>query len=136
MLDPTILGPEVADWVDDWSPQESTPFEEDVTSEQNQTLALMSPDDVKRADCVQQSESLAVEANRTLAQDRTALAAASFLHTTFPQNEKDQPTVLHPRIVAGADTMLGAVSKSSDRRHSHQDSDKITDTGENEVYMM
>ena len=68
--------PEAADWVDDWSPQESTPIVGDVTVEQCQTLASMSPDDVMSADCVQLAEALAVEANRTLAQARTAVSAA------------------------------------------------------------
>ena len=73
VLHPTISEPEVVDWDDDWSPQESTPFVEDVTSGQSQTLAL-SPDDVMPARCVHQAEALAVGAPRTLAQARTAVA--------------------------------------------------------------
>ena len=90
VLHPTISEPEVVDWEDDWSPQESRPFVEDVTFGQSQTLALGSPDDVMPARCVHQADSLAVEAPRTLAQARTAVAAVkknsqrfSFLHPTL-----------------------------------------------------
>ena len=73
VLHPTISEPEVVDWVDDWSPQESRPFVEDVTFGQPNTGIVT--DDVMPARCVHQAEALAVGAPRTLAQARTAVAA-------------------------------------------------------------
>ena len=99
VLDPTIPELEVVERVVYWSPQEQTPFVEEVTSEQSQTLALLSPDDVTLADCVQQAEALAVEANRTLAPARTATAAAKqhrsgvFLPSNAPASRKSKSKV-------------------------------------------
>ena len=73
--DPSIPEPEVMDWSEDWSYSESSPCAEDVFLEQSQVLALTS-DDASSAECVQQAEVLVAEANRTLAQARSAVASA------------------------------------------------------------
>ena len=75
MLDPSIPEPDVMDWSEDWSSSESSPCAEDVFPEQSQVLALTS-DDVSSPECVQQDEVLVAEANRTLAQARSAVASA------------------------------------------------------------
>ena len=61
------------DWSEDWS--ESSPCAEDVFPEQSQALALIS-DDVSSPECVQQAKVLVAEANRKLAQARSAVASA------------------------------------------------------------
>ena len=61
------------DWSEDWSYSESSPCAEDVFPEQSQVQALTS-DDASSPECVQQAEVL--EANRTLAQARSAVASA------------------------------------------------------------
>ena len=63
------------DLSEDWSYSESSPCAEDVFPEQRQVLALPS-DDVSSPECVQQAEVLVAEANRTLAQARSAVASA------------------------------------------------------------
>ena len=75
VLDPSIPEPDVMDWSEDWSYSESSPCAEDVFPEQSQVLALTS-DDVSSPECVQQAEVLLAEANRTLAQARSAVASA------------------------------------------------------------
>ena len=75
MLDPSIPEPDVVDSSEDWSNFESSPCAENVFSEQSQALALIS-DDVSSPECVQQAEVLVTEANRTLAQARSAVAQA------------------------------------------------------------
>ena len=75
VLDPSIPEPDVMDWSEDWSYSESSPCAEDVFPEQSQVLALTS-DDVSSPECVQQAEVLVAEANRTLAQARSAVASA------------------------------------------------------------
>ena len=75
MLDPSIPEPDVMDWSEDYSFSESSPCAEDVFPEQSQVLALTS-DDVSSPECVQQAEVLVAEANRTLAQARSAVASA------------------------------------------------------------
>ena len=69
VLDPSIPEPDVMDWSEDWSYSESSPCA------QCQALALIS-EDVSSPECVQQAEVLAAEANRTLAQARSAVASA------------------------------------------------------------
>ena len=75
MLDPSIPEPDVMDWSEDWSYSESSPCAEDVSPEQSQVLALTSHD-VSSPECVQQAEVMVAEANRTLAQARSAVASA------------------------------------------------------------
>ena len=75
VLDPSIPEPDVMDWSEDWSYSESSPCAEDVFPEQSQVLALPS-DDASSPECVQQAEVLVAEANRTLAQARSAVASA------------------------------------------------------------
>ena len=75
VLDPSIPAPDVMDWSEDWSYSESSPCAEDVFPEQSQVLALTS-DDASSPECVQQAEVLVAEANRTLAQARSAVASA------------------------------------------------------------
>ena len=78
VLDPSILEPE------DWSYHDSSPCAEDVFPEQRQALALIY-EDVSSPDCVQQAEVLAAEADRTLAQARSAVASAKQHHSgVFP----------------------------------------------------
>ena len=72
MLGWSIPEPDVMDWSEDWSYPESSPCAED---EQSQVPAL-TPDDVSSPECVQQAEVLVAEANRTLAQARSAVASA------------------------------------------------------------
>ena len=67
--------PDVMDWSEDWSYSESSPCAEDVSPEQSEVLVLTS-DDVSSPECVQQAEVLVAEANRTLAQARSAVASA------------------------------------------------------------
>ena len=67
VLDPSIPEPDVMDWSEDWS--YSFP-------EQSQVLALTS-DAASSPDCVQQAGVLVSEANRTLAQARSAVASAT-----------------------------------------------------------
>ena len=73
VLDPSIPEPDVMDWSEDWSYSESSPYAEDVCPEQSQVLTS---DDVSSPECVQQAEVLVAEANRTLAQARSAVASA------------------------------------------------------------
>ena len=75
MLDPSILVLDVMDWSEDWSYSESSPCAEDVFPEQSQALALIS-DDASSPECVQQAEVLVAEANRTLAQARSAVGVS------------------------------------------------------------
>ena len=75
VLDPSIPAPDVMDWSEDWSYSESSPCAEDVFPEQSQVPAL-TPDDASSPECVQQVETLVAEANRTLAQARSAVASA------------------------------------------------------------
>ena len=75
VLDPSIPEPDVMDWSEDWSYSESSPCAEGVFLEQSQVLALTS-DDASSPECVQQAEVLVAEANRTLAQARSAVASA------------------------------------------------------------
>ena len=75
VLDTSIPEPDVMDWSEDWSYSESSPCAEDVFLEQSQAMALIS-DDVSSPECVQQAEVLVAEANRTLAQARSAVASA------------------------------------------------------------
>ena len=75
VLDPSIPEPDVMDWSEDWSYSESSPCAEDVSPEQSPALALIS-DDVSSPESVQQAEVLVAEANRTLAQARSAVASA------------------------------------------------------------
>ena len=63
------------DWSEDWSYSESSLCAEDVFPEQSQVPALTS-DDASSPECVQQAEVLVAEANRTLAQARSAVASA------------------------------------------------------------
>ena len=63
------------DWSEDWSYSESSPCAEDVFPEQSQVLAL-TLDDLSSPECVQQAEVLVAEANRKLAQARSAVASA------------------------------------------------------------
>ena len=71
----SILELDVTDWSEDWSCYEPSPCIEDVVPDKSQALALVS-DDVSTPQCVQQAEVLAAEANRTLAQARSAVASA------------------------------------------------------------
>ena len=75
VLNPSIAEPHVMAWSEDWSNHESSPCAEDVFPEQSQVLALTS-DDASSPECVQQAEVLVAEANRTLAQARSAVASA------------------------------------------------------------
>ena len=75
VLDPSIPAPDVMDWSEDWSYSKSSPCAEDVFPEQSQVLALTS-DDASSPECVQQAEVLVAEANRTLAQARSAVSSA------------------------------------------------------------
>ena len=75
VLDPSIPELDVMDWSEDWSYSESSPCAEDVFPEQSQVQALTS-DDASSPECVQQAEVLVAEANRTLAQARSAVASA------------------------------------------------------------
>ena len=75
VLDPSIPAPDVMDWSEDWSYSESSSCAEDVFPEQSQVLALTA-DDASSPECVQQAEVLVAEANRTLAQARSAVASA------------------------------------------------------------
>ena len=75
VLDPSIPAPDVMDWSEDWSYSESSPCAEDVFPELSQVLALTS-DDASSPECVQQAEVPVAEANRTLAQARSAVASA------------------------------------------------------------
>ena len=74
--DPSIPEPDVMDWSEDWSYSESSPCAEDVFPEQSQVPALTS-DDASSPECVQKGEVLVAEANRTLAQARSAVASAT-----------------------------------------------------------
>ena len=71
---PSIPEPDVMDWSEDWSYSESSPCAS-VFPEQSQVLVLTS-DDASSPECVQQAEVLVAEANRTLAQARSAVASA------------------------------------------------------------
>ena len=82
VLDPSISEPDVMDWSEDWSYSESSPCTEDVFHKQSQVLALIS-DDVPSPEYVQQAEVLVAEANRTLAQARSAVASAKQNCTGF-----------------------------------------------------
>ena len=73
VLDPSIPEPDVVDLSEDWSSYEPSPCAENVFLEQSRALALIS-EDVSSPECVQQAEVLAVEANRALAQGRSAVA--------------------------------------------------------------
>ena len=75
VLDPSIPEPHVMDRSEDWSNHESSPCAEHVFPEQSQALALIS-EDLSSPKCVQLAEVLAVEADRTLAQARSAVASA------------------------------------------------------------
>ena len=75
VLDPSIPEPDVMEWSQDWSYSESSPCAEGVLPEQSQVQALTS-DDASSPECVQQAEVLVAEANRTLAQLRSAVASA------------------------------------------------------------
>ena len=75
VLDPSIPELDVMDWSEDWSYSESSLCTEDVFRKQSQVLALIS-DDVTSPEYVQQAEVLVAEANRTLAQARSAVASA------------------------------------------------------------
>ena len=75
VLDPSIPEPDVMDWSEDWWNYESSPCAGDVFPAQSQVLALTS-DDASSLECVQQGEVLVAEANRTLAQARSAVASA------------------------------------------------------------
>ena len=61
---------------------ESSPCAEHVFPEQSAALALIS-EDVSSPECVQQAEVLAAEANRTLAQARSAVASAILSRSGF-----------------------------------------------------
>ena len=74
MLDPSIPAPDVIDWSEDCSFQESPLCAEGACPEQSQSLALISPADVASTECGQLAE--AVEADRTLAQARSPVATA------------------------------------------------------------
>ena len=80
VLDPSILAPDVMDWSEVWSYSESSPCAEDVFPERSQVLALTS-DDASSPECVQQAEVLVAEANRTLAQARSAVASAKHIRS-------------------------------------------------------
>ena len=82
VLDRSIPEPDVMDWSEDWSYSESSPCAEDVFPEQSQVLALTS-DDASSPECVQQAEVLVAEANRTLAQARSAVASAKLKSQWF-----------------------------------------------------
>ena len=75
VLDPSIPEPDVMDWSEDGSYSESSPCAEDVFPELSQVLALTS-DDVSSPECVHQAEVLVTEANRTVAQARSAVESA------------------------------------------------------------
>ena len=75
VLDPSIPEPDEVDWSEEWSNYESSPCAESVFPEQSHALALIY-EDVSSPECVQQAEVLAAEANRTLAQGRSAVASA------------------------------------------------------------
>ena len=68
------IHPNLKDWSEDWS-YSLSPCAEDVFPEQSEVLALTS-DDASSPECVQQAEVLVAEANRTLAQARSAVASA------------------------------------------------------------
>ena len=87
VLDPSIPAPDVMDWSEDWSYPESSPCAEEVFHEQSQVLALTS-DDASSPECVQQAEVLVAEANRTLAQARSAAASAKQNRTHFVMMSK------------------------------------------------
>ena len=70
------------DWSEDWSKYESSPCAENVFPEQGQSLAPIS-EDVSSSECVQQAEVLLAEANRTLAQARSAVASATQKRSGF-----------------------------------------------------
>ena len=70
-----FLKPDVVDWSEYWSYYESSPCAENVLFEQSQALALIS-ENASSPECVQEAEVLAAEANRTLAQARSAVASA------------------------------------------------------------
>ena len=95
VLDPSIPEPDVMDWSEDWSYSESSSCAEDVFPEQSQFLALTS-DDVSPPECVQQAEVLVAEANRSLAQARSAVASAKqnrsgfFPPSNVPSSRKGQ----------------------------------------------
>ena len=76
MLDPSIPAPDVIDWSENGSFQESPLCAKGACPEQSQSLALISPEDVASTECDQQAEALAVEAGRTLAQARSPVAMA------------------------------------------------------------
>ena len=65
VLDPSIPEPDVMDWSEDWS-----------YSESSQCVLALTSDDASSPECVQQAEVLVAEANRTLAQARSAVASA------------------------------------------------------------
>ena len=75
LLDQSIPELDVMDWSEDLSYSECSPCAEDVFPEQSQVLASTS-DDASSPECVQQAEVLVAEANRTLAQARSAVASA------------------------------------------------------------
>ena len=93
VLDPSIPEPDVMDWSEDWSYSESSPCAEDVFPEQSQVLALTS-DDASSSECVQQADVLVAEANRTLAQARSAVASAKQNRSGFfpPSNVSSSRT--------------------------------------------
>ena len=74
VLNPSIPEPDVMDWSEDWSYSESSPCAEDVVPEQSQVLDLTT-DGASSPECVQQAEVPVAEANRTLAQARSAVAS-------------------------------------------------------------
>ena len=75
VVDTSFPEPDVMDWSEDWSNYGSPPCAENVFPQESQSLALIS-EDVSSPECVQQAELLAAEANRKLAQARSAVAAA------------------------------------------------------------
>ena len=93
VLDPSIPEPDVMDWSEDWSYSESSTCAEDVFPEQSQALALTS-DDASSPECVQLAEVLVAEANRTLAQARSAVASAKQNRSGFfpPSNVSSSRT--------------------------------------------
>ena len=82
VLDPSIPAPDVMDWSENWSYPESSPCAEEVFHEQSQVPALTS-DDASSPECVQQAEVLVAEANRTLAQARSAVPSAKQIRSGF-----------------------------------------------------
>ena len=90
VLDPSIPEPGVVDWSEDWSYSESSLGVADGFSDGRQALALIS-EDVPTTESAQQAQVLAAEANRTLAQARSAVGernkiavVSSLLPTCLP----------------------------------------------------